>query len=105
MNPFLAQLFGAPSVKLYAVAFPGLELTDSEKAAIRHMQTLLILVRLIQVACLAYGAWHLWANKSFMGLLIGLAGMALIGTARPTMPASISAKIAAYLAAEEKEGR
>ncbi len=105
MNPFLAQLFACPSVKLYAVAFPGLELTDSEKAAIRHMQTLIILVRLIQAACLAYGAWCLWADRSLMGLVIGFAGFALIGTARPTMPASISAKITAYLAAEEKEGR
>lgn len=91
---------GMPPPSAMPAAFPGLQLTKGDLAAMRSQRWIAGLVRAGQLACLAYGVVYTVRHGGASGLVVGILLAWLIGLAMPMLPASVSAKITAYLAAE-----
>lgn len=100
-NLILSKLVtGIPPASAMPAAFPGLQLTDGDLAAMRSQRWIAGAVRAGQVACLVYGLVYTVRHGGASGLVVGVLLAWFIGLAMPMLPASVSAKITAYLAAE-----
>lgn len=102
----IALFTGLPGALEITNAFPGLEFTDGERAAIRGVRIMAGLVRLVQTCAVFYGIDQYITGDGLPGLIIGLIIAWCIGFAKPKLPWQVSEKIrdyAEYLDKKENE--
>lgn len=98
---FLSRLFtGMPDASAFPLAFPRMQLTPGDLAAIKARRIVGAAVRLGQVCALAYGVVYTAQRGGVSGLIVGIILAWLVGLAMPHLPASVCDKITRYLADE-----
>lgn len=91
---------GLPPASAFPAAFPHLELTTGDLAAIRNCRIIGALVRASQLAALVYGVVYAVQHGGTSGPIVGVLLAWFLGLAMPKLPATLSDKISGYLARE-----
>lgn len=91
---------GLPPASAFPVAFPRLELTPGDLAAVRNCRIIGALVRACQLAALVYGVAYAVKHGGASGPVVGVLLAWFLGLAMPKLPVSVSDKIAVYIARE-----
>lgn len=94
------MLTGMPDASAFPLAFPRMQLSPGDLAAIKARRIIGAAVRLGQACALVYGVAYTVQRGGISGLIVGVILAWLIGLAKPHLPPSVCDKIERYLADE-----